>query len=223
MRKACLIFSFTVSLAAAALGQISVQPTVKPAAQPDTLGSRREDSTDSIGMAPSVPPTGAQVADTARAVDTAAAVAETLETPAPAPHDRTAVPTLPPPPASRALINDWPLAARQYGFGIAGQAVAGALGFFIGSAIETAFEGEDNAHKGTLSFSEIRYDNFHGAFWGASMAGMLGSSLTVYFTGQSDEEDGGFFCTMVGAGLAGAGALYVAHLMGVNDEPDWKP
>jgi hypothetical protein len=112
---------------------------------------------------------------------------------------------------------------REYLFGVVGQTVAGALGFFIGSAIETAIAGDEDAHKGTLSFTGIRYDNFYGAFWGGTLGGLAGSSLAVYFTGQSDEEDGGFWWTTIGTAAAGAGGLYVAHLMGVNDDVDWKP
>jgi hypothetical protein len=121
------------------------------------------------------------------------------------------------------LIDDWPLVARQYGISVAGSAVAGALGFYIGSGIETAIVGEEEAHHGWLSFTAIRYDNFYGAFWGGVTGGLLGSSLATYFVGQTDEEDGSLFWTMVGTGAAGAGALYIASLMGVNEHQDWTP
>jgi hypothetical protein len=121
------------------------------------------------------------------------------------------------------LFNDPPLIGREYGFGVLGSLVAGTLGFYIGSGIETAIVGESKAHKGTLAFKGIRYDNFKGAFWGGSTGMILGSALTTYFTGQIDEEDGGFFMTLLGTTAASAGAFYVASLMGVNDEVDWKP
>jgi hypothetical protein len=121
------------------------------------------------------------------------------------------------------LFNDPPLIGREYGFSILGSAVAGTLCFYIGSGIETAIVGERRAHKGTLSFTGIRYDNFKGAFWGGSAGMVLGSALTTYFTGQTDEEDGGFFATLAGTTAAAAGAFYLASLMGVNDDIDWKP
>lgn len=121
------------------------------------------------------------------------------------------------------LFNDPPLIAKEYGFGIAGSLVAGTLGFYIGSGIETAIMGESKAHKGTLTFTGIRYDNFKGAFWGGATGMILGSALTTYFVGQTDEEDGGFFMTLLGTTAAAAGSYYVASLIGVNDEIDWKP
>lgn len=121
------------------------------------------------------------------------------------------------------LFNDPPLIGREYGFGILGSVVASTLGFFIGSGLETAFVGEADAHKGTLSFTGIRYDNFKGAFWGGATGMVLGSTLTTYFTGQTEEEDGGVFATLVGTTAAAAGAFYLASLIGVNDDIDWKP
>jgi hypothetical protein len=121
------------------------------------------------------------------------------------------------------LFNDPPVIGREYGFGILGSVVAGTLGFFIGSGLETAIVGESHAHKGTLSFTGIRYDNFKGAFWGGSTGVVLGSALTTYFTGQTDEEDGGLFATLVGTTAAAAGAFYLASALGVNDDVDWKP
>ncbi|HKP97049.1 MAG TPA: hypothetical protein VJ385_14960, partial [Fibrobacteria bacterium] len=113
--------------------------------------------------------------------------------------------------------------AKEYGFGILGSLVAGSLGFFIGSGIETAIEGESKAHKGTLKFTGIRYDDFQGAFWGGATGIVLGSALTTYFIGQTEEEDGGFFLTLAGTAAASAGAFYIAHLAGSNDDVDWKP
>lgn len=210
MRNACLFFAFILNLALAQPATPGAPVAAPAAAQGDS---------------------GKSAVDTLVADSTAAPVkAETLEgtTPEanPAPTDITAAPPgIQPAPAAskRPLFNDYGVVAREYTLGVAGQVVAGALGFFIGSAIETAFAGEEEAHKGTLSFTGIRYDNFYGAFWGGTLGGFMGSSLTTYFTGQSEEEDGSYFWTLVGTGLAGAGGLYAAHLMGVNDDVDWKP
>ncbi len=121
------------------------------------------------------------------------------------------------------IFNDPPLAAREYGFGILGSIVSGALGFYIGSGIETAIKGESQAHQGTLTFTGIRYDNFYGAFYGGATGILLGSSLTAFFVGETDEEEGGLFLTLVGGALTTAGGLYAAHLLGVNDDIHWLP
>jgi len=123
----------------------------------------------------------------------------------------------------RRLFKDRALVAKEYGFGILGSVVAGALGFYIGSGIETAIVGNSKAHKGTLAFTGIRYDNFQGAFWGGSTGLVLGSAFTTYFVGQTDEENGGLLATLAGTAAAAGGAFYIAHLMGVNDDIDWKP
>lgn len=125
--------------------------------------------------------------------------------------------------AGRKVFSDWILLSKEYGFAVVGQAVAAALGFYIGSGVETAIVGEDNSHKGWLSFTAIRYDNFQGAFWGGVTGSLIGSSLTTYFVGQTDEEDGSIFWTLFGTALAGAGALYIATEMGVEESKDWKP
>lgn len=176
-------------------------------------------------------------ADSAKALDTAKSAAAsvgpsapgadsvpapTVEAAAPASTEIVAEAPKRLPPDLR-LFNDPPLIAKEYGFGILGSVVAGALGFYIGSGIETAIEGESRAHQGTLSFTGIRYDNFYGAFYGGATGMILGSALTTYFVGQTDEENGGFFMTVLGTAAATGGAFYVAHLMGVNDDIDWKP
>lgn len=218
MRNLCLVFAFSSSLALAAEpgpmkeGAKTVPDSTLPqVVAPAPASQETPESLDTT--------TGALTSqDSGSAADSnAVAGSDTVKA------VRSASAVLPPAPPSRALFPDASLAAREYVFGILGQTLAGALGFFIGSAIETAISGEDEAHKGTLSFTGIRYDNFYGAFWGGSMGALMGSSLTVYFTGQSDEEDGGLFWTLTGTALAGAGALYAAHLMGVNDDVDWKP
>lgn len=121
------------------------------------------------------------------------------------------------------LVNDTPLLGREYGFGILGSIVTGTLGFFIGSGIETAIYGETAAHKGTLSFTGIRYDNQYGAFWGGASGLLLGSAFTTYFVGETEEEDGGLFPTLIGTAVATGGALAIASWMGVNDGIHWTP
>lgn len=231
MRKMCLFFAVALNLALASAWAAGPGPTRDTAKTVPSAVPAAVVPTAPVPVAPVVPvvsPVVAAPVDSVRPADSVQAVPAAEASPSaasPSVDSASAAPVaLPPPtPTSRALFPDYGLVGRQYAFGIVGQAVAGALGFFIGSAIETAIEGEKDAHKGTLSFTGIRYDNFYGAFWGATTGGLFGSSLATYFTGQSDEEDGGFFWTMVGTGIAGAGACYVATLMGVNDDVDWTP
>jgi hypothetical protein len=171
-----------------------------------------------VPVAPVAPAPDTSKAQSAAPVDSSKAPAEVLEA-------KPAAPKVEPKrlPQDFRLINDPPLIGREYGFGILGSVVASTLGFFIGSGLETAFMGESRAHKGTLSFTGIRYDNFKGAFWGGSTGMVLGSALTTYFTGQTEEENGGLFATLAGTTAAAAGAFYIASLMGVNDDVDWKP
>lgn len=125
------------------------------------------------------------------------------------------------PPDTR-VFQDSPLLLREYGFGILGSVVAGALSFYIGSGIESAIYGSD-AHKGTLTFTGIRYDNQYGAFWGGATGILFGSGLTTYFIGETDEEDGGLFSTLFGTAVATGGAMAIASWMGVNDDIQWTP
>jgi len=185
-----------------------------PAAATD---SARSSSQTTAPVAPSLAPDSAK-AQSAAPVDSNKAPAEVVEA-----KPETVKPEPKRLPPDFRLINDPPLIGREYGFGILGSVVASTLGFFIGSGLETAIMGESRAHKGTLSFTGIRYDNFKGAFWGGSSGMVLGSALTIYFTGQTEEEDGGLFATLAGTTAAAAGAFYLASLMGVNDNVDWKP
>lgn len=180
---------------------------VESANAPDT--AKASATAPAAPAGPSAPAT-----DTVPAPSVEAAAPASTETVAEAPK------RLPP---DLRLFNDPPLIAKEYGLGILGSVVAGALGFYIGSGIETAIEGESHAHQGTLSFTGIRYDNYYGAFYGGATGMLLGSALTTYFVGQTDEENGGFFMTVLGTAAAAGGAFYVAHLMGVNDDIDWKP
>ncbi|MBW8888498.1 MAG: hypothetical protein JF616_12145 [Fibrobacteres bacterium] len=198
----------------AAAAKASTAPAGSPAGVKDSL------QTSSQATAPVAPPlaTDSAKAKSSAPFDSNKAPADVLEA---KPEIAKVEPKRLPP--DLRLFNDPPLIGREYGFGILGSVVASTLGFFIGSGIETAIVGESRAHKGTLSFTGIRYDNFKGAFWGGSSGMVLGSALTIYFTGQTEEEDGGLFATLAGTTAAAAGAFYLASLMGVNDDVDWKP
>gem|GEM_PF-1530122 len=205
------------------------------AAQAAGTGKAKSDSSKTAAAAPaaSAPaasaPAGSAAAAPAAVAAVPGSVAKADSVPAPtvegsAPATTEVKATAPKrEPQDLRLLNDPPLIAKEYGFGILGSIVAGALGFYIGSGIETALEGESQAHQGTLGFTGIRYDNYYGAFYGGATGMVLGSALTTYFVGQTDEEDGGLFLTLAGTAAAAGGAFYVAHLMGVNDDIDWKP
>jgi hypothetical protein len=204
MFRACLAFVFAIVFSAAT--GFSQTKTEKSSPAPS-------DTSKSVpATAASVPAVAA--ADSVPAPTVEPATPASLETKASEPKRE---------PQDLRLFNDPPLIAKEYGFGILGSIVAGALGFYIGSGIETAIEGESQAHQGTLGFTGIRYDNFYGAWYGGATGMVMGSALTSYFVGQTDEEDGGLLLTLAGTAAAAGGAFYIAHLMGVNDEIDWKP
>lgn len=230
MFRTCLAFALVFSLPSAIFPQTNAEQASKPAIAP--VQPPRPHSMDTTQIPDSVKTSVSNTIDSAQAsaklVDSAKAASESdtsvaskaLSAPSVmAPESKPAPPEI----TDLRLINDPPLIAKEYGFGILGSVVAGALGFYIGSGIETAIVGESKAHKGTLTFTGIRYDNFKGAFWGGASGMVLGSALTTYFIGQTEEEDGGFFGTLLGTAMAAGGALYVSHLIGVNDEIDWKP
>jgi hypothetical protein len=252
MFKACLAFAFVLTLAVAGFAQTNsedvsrtpqvTQPppvdpsTVRDSAQKmDSLKAERKKKKDQEKTEAKVDSalTGKKLP-----LDTAKAVAPEDTTKAGAAVMPGTVDTIPPPtpekleaeakaplrsPQDLRLFNDPKLIAKEYGFGIAGSLVTGALGFYIGSGIETAIKGESKASKGTLGFTGIRYDNFQGAFWGGATGLVLGTTLTTYFVGQTDEENGGLLLTLTGSIAATAGALYLADLMGVEDDIDWPP
>jgi len=120
------------------------------------------------------------------------------------------------------LFNDPGLATREYGFGVVGGVVAGSLGFFIGSGLESAIFG-NRAKNGTLEFTGIRYDNFHGSFYGGSAGIWLGSALTAYFVGEVDEEKGSVLLTLLGGAATTAASYALASAMGVHDEAGLLP
>lgn len=235
MFRTCLAFAFVLSLATAAFPQTNAEKVSKPAVAP--VQPPRPNPKDTTQIPDSVKSTVTNAIDEAQApapatgLDSAKAAAASDSSFGPdtsaaskassvmVPESKPSRPDV----ADLRLFNDPPLIAKEYGFGILGSVVAGALGFYIGSGIETAIVGESKAHKGTLTFTGIRYDNFKGAFWGGASGMVLGSALTTYFVGQTDEENGGFFATLAGTAAAAGGALYVAHLIGVNDDIDWKP
>ena len=113
------------------------------------------------------------------------------------------------------VFYDHPLILRQYGFGIAGSIVAGALGFYIGNAFEGALYSH-NSREGYLSFTGIRFDYQRGPFWGGGAGILLGGSLTAFFVGETDEEEGSILWTVLGGAATTALAFAVADLAGVQ-------
>ena len=114
------------------------------------------------------------------------------------------------------VFYDHPMILRQYGLGIAGSVVAGALGFYIGNAFESAING-DNSREGYLSFTGIRFATNSGPFWGGGSGVLLGSTLTAFFVGETDEEDGSIFWTVLGGAATTAAAFALADLAGVEN------
>ena len=113
------------------------------------------------------------------------------------------------------VFYDHPLVLRQYGLGIAGSIVAGALGFYIGNAFDGAFNGH-NSHEGYLSFTGVRFKMNSGPFWGGGTGVILGSTLTAFFVGETDEEEGSVFWTVLGGTATTALAFVVADWAGVQ-------
>lgn len=120
------------------------------------------------------------------------------------------------------VFYDRPLLLKQYGYGVLGSVLAGALGFYIGNAFEGALFGSDS-HKGYLSFSGIRYEHKRGPFWGGGAGVLFGSGLTVFFMGDTDEEEGNVWWTMLGGTLTTAAALYLADVAHVQTERSMVP
>ncbi len=113
------------------------------------------------------------------------------------------------------VFYDHPLVLRQYGLGVVGSVVAGTLGFYIGNAFDGLFNGH-NSHEGYLSFTGIRFGYNTGAFWGGGSGVLLGSALTAFFVGETDEEQGSVFWTVLGGTATTALAFVVADLAGVQ-------
>jgi hypothetical protein len=120
------------------------------------------------------------------------------------------------------VFYDRPLLLKQYGFGVLGGLLAGSLGFYIGNAFEGAIFGKDS-HKGYLSFSGIQYEHKRGPFWGGGTGLLLGSSLTVFFMGDMDEEQGSVFWTVAGGALTTAAAFALADAAGVQEKHGLVP
>jgi hypothetical protein len=116
-----------------------------------------------------------------------------------------------------AIFYDRPLILRQYGFGMLTSFLAGSLGFYIGNAFEGAIFGGDS-HKGYLSFTGVRYEHKRGPFWGGGTGILFGSALTVFFVGDSDEEQGSVLWTLAGGALTTAAAFMLADAAGVQKE-----
>ncbi len=120
------------------------------------------------------------------------------------------------------VFYDRPLVLRQYGAGVLASVVAGTLGFYIGNAFEGAIFGGDS-HKGYLSFSGIRYEHKRGPFWGGGTGVLFGSALTVFFMGDTDEEEGSIWWTMIGGALTTTAAFYLADVAGVQEDRGMLP
>ncbi len=120
------------------------------------------------------------------------------------------------------VFYDHPLLEKQYGFGLIGNMVTGALGFYIGNAFEGGLF-SSRAHEGYLSFTGIRYRNWRGPFWGGGSGMLLGTTLTVFFMGDADEEQGSIFWTLVGNVATTAAAFALADWAGVQQQREWLP
>jgi hypothetical protein len=228
MPKACHVFVLFLGLISGGVwaqnpttSQVVTAPQTKPASASPLASQDSNASKDSIAAtrAPVVSDTAVQAANSSSTVKPPEPAKPSMQEPTP-------LEVKGPEPIRQApdyrFFNDPPLLAREYSFGMAGSLVAGALSFYIGSGIESAFNGS-KAHKGTLKFTGIRYDNYYGAFYGGATGLLLGSALTTYFVGQTDEEEGGFFSTLVGSALTTGGALALASWIGVNDEISMVP
>ena len=123
---------------------------------------------------------------------------------------------------NNSVFYDHQLVLRQYGSGVLASIVAGGLGFYIGNAFEGAIFGGDS-HKGYLSFSGIRYEHKRGPFWGGGTGVLFGSALTVFFMGDTDEEEGSIWWTMAGGALTTAAAFYLADVAGVQEDRGMLP
>jgi hypothetical protein len=121
-----------------------------------------------------------------------------------------------------AMFYDKPLMLRQYGYGALASLVAGSLGFYIGNAFEGAIFGS-RSHKGYLSFTGIRYRHKRGPFWGGGAGVYLGSALTVFFVGDSDEEPGSVLATLAGGALTTTAAFMLADAAGVQEKRGLTP
>ena len=128
------------------------------------------------------------------------------------------------------IFYDHPLLLRQYGFGVLGGTLAGALGFYIGNAFEgLIFSG--HSRKGYLSFSGVRYEHSRrilgvpagGPFLGGTLGMWVGSGLTAFFMGDTEEEQGSIWWTMAGGALTTTAALMLADAAGVQHDRGMLP
>ena len=115
------------------------------------------------------------------------------------------------------IFYDHPLLLKQYGFGVLGSMVAGMFGFYIGNAFEGAIF-HSRSHEGYLSFTGINFRYNRGAYWGGGSGVLLGSTLTAFFVGEMDEEEGGVFWTVLGGAATTAAAFALADLAGVQKD-----
>ena len=120
------------------------------------------------------------------------------------------------------LFYDRPLLAKQYTYGTVASILGGAIGFYLGNAVEGTFWEGDSA-KGYLSFTGIRYSYLTGAFWGGGAGILFGSSLTVFLMGDSDEEEGSYLWTFLGGTLTTAAGFAMADLIGVQEKESLWP
>ena len=105
-------------------------------------------------------------------------------------------------------------------FGSVAGGVGGLLGFYITKGFADLFGKKYN--PGTTYWNGFNYELNTPGFYGGVAGITLGSTIGVYVTGQSEEENGSFWATLGGAGAGLALALPLAEIIGTGaDRSFW--